>query len=93
MSAQNSPSSTYSNWFSIESWFRVNLEYLIAEEEEGHLDHGEKDNGGTERNMGWCTAHGILRDVDDFDSRIQQGESVSPPFRFLGLGSHGRNLR
>ena len=89
MLAQNSPSSTYSSWFSIEPWFRVNLkDPMIAKMDKGYLYHGEKDNSGTERYLGRCGARGFLRDSEDFNGRIQQRKSVFPPLRFPGLGGH-----
>ena len=58
---------------------------------EGYPDHGEKDGGGTERNLGWCGVCGILHDGDDINGRVQQRESILPRLLFLGLCGHGRN--
>ena len=62
-------------------------------EEEGYPDHGEKDGSGTERYLGRCGVRGILCDSDDFNGRIQRGESVFPPLRFLGFGGHHQTSR
>ena len=53
MSAQDNPSSTQPNSLAIESWLRVNLWHLMAEEDSTYPDHRE-DADGAKDGLCWC---------------------------------------
>jgi len=75
------------------SWICVNLERVVAEEEETDLEHCKKNADGTKGSVGWCDARDLLREIHGFDGRVQQGDGTFPVLRLLRLGFHDRDLR
>ena len=60
----------------MESWLCVNPEYIIEEEWKTYPDHRQKNADGTKYSLGWWDTTDILREIQGFDGRIQQGEGI-----------------
>jgi hypothetical protein len=71
MSAQLSPSSTYSCSFAIESWIYVSLKPVVTEQVETYPDHCQEDADGAKRGLGWWDINDVLRKIQGVDGHLQ----------------------
>ena len=58
--------------------------------QETHSDHCEDNADGAKNSLGRRDARKFLREIQDFDGRIQRQDSTLALLRSLGLGIHGR---
>ena len=62
------------------------------DQKETHFDHYENNADRAKDNLSWRDTRKFLREIQDFDGRIQRQDSTLAPLRPL-FGLHGRNLR
>ena len=66
----------------------MNLESLIAERNETHPDHGEKDGDGAKGGLRWCDARNLLREIEAIDCHVQCEENPVLVLRLLEFVGH-----
>ena len=93
--AQDSPSSTHSCSFTIDSWKNrnVNPKTIVWQRKETYLDHSQEDTNRTKSGLCWCDAANLLREIESFDGHIQRREDTVAPLRPPRVFLHGRRWR